>query len=124
MMTILLVDDSPANRQPMARLLRSEGYETLCVENGMAACEILNFTMPDLILLDLMMPVMDGLAFLKILRNSPQWADLPVIVLTAKVMGDEAVREVRQLGAKECFLKASFTLDQLFTSIRRHLVAA
>ena len=79
--------------------------------------------MPDLILLDLMMPVMDGLSFLRVLRQNPQWSDVPVIVVTAKPSEDEAHDEARLLGARECFVKAQFTLDQLFTSIRR-LVAA
>lgn len=121
MKTILVVDDSVANRQPMARLLRSQGYETLCVGNGMEAVETFHFTTPDLILLDLMMPVMDGLGLLKKMQHHPVWANLPVIVVTAKPSDDVALQHARQLGAKECFVKADFTLDQLFTSIRRHI---
>ena len=121
MSTILVVEDNPSNRQPMARLLRAEGYETLCVDNGQSALEALSFMTPDLVLLDLMMPVMDGLEFLKILRQNSMWAALPVIVCTAKPTGDPSVQQARSFGVKDFFQKMHFGPDQLFTSIHRNL---
>jgi CheY-like chemotaxis protein len=119
-LTILVVEDDASSRHPMARLLRCQGYETLCAENGEQALQMLSFMKPDFILLDLMMPLMDGLEFLRILRKSFQWSDLPVIVWTATVPEDPAIREARLLGVKDCFIKSVFTLEQLYTSIRRH----
>jgi len=118
--TILVIEDDATSRLLMARLLRFEGYETLSAGNGEQALEMLGFMKPALILLDLMMPVMDGLEFLKILRKNYQWANVPVIIWTATVMECPSLREVRLLGVKDCFQKSHCTLDQLYTSIRRH----
>ena len=118
---ILIVEDNLANRLPMARLLRTEGFETFCARNGQDALDALKFMQPDLILLDLMMPAMGGVEFLKILRGDPVRADLPVIVFTGLAAHDESIAAALRLGAKECFLKADFTFDRLLTAIRRHL---
>jgi CheY-like chemotaxis protein len=98
-------------------------HETLCVENGQGALEALRFMKPDLVLLDLMMPVMDGMEFLKILRQNARWAALPVIVCTAKPTGDPSVQQARRFGVKDFFRKLDFTLDQLVTSIHQNLPA-
>src|SRR4051794_20272513 len=98
--TILLVEDSPQCRQPLAKLLRHAGYETLCVQDGEGALEMLRVTQPALILLDLMMPVMCGVEFLKVLRQDPFRAETPVIVVTGVAPGDEAITQARSLGAK------------------------
>ena len=123
MLTILVVEDNACIRKPMARLLRFEGFETFCAGNGQEALDALDLVRPDLILLDLMMPVMGGVEFLTILRDNPLWANLPVIVMTARPPDDDSVRAARLLGAKEYFLTADFTLGQLCTSIRRNLAA-
>ena len=123
MSSILVVEDNLSSRQPMARLLRAEGYETFCVDNGQAALEVIGFMEPDLVLLDLMMPVMDGMEFLKILRQNVRWADLPVIVCTAKPPGDPCIQQARSYGVKDVFQKMNFSVDQLVTSIHRNLAA-
>src|SRR3954471_13349351 len=69
MTLILIADDHPIAREPLARLLRHEGYETACAANGLEALELLRERRPDLILLDMMMPKMGGLAFLRALRR-------------------------------------------------------
>jgi CheY-like chemotaxis protein len=69
------------------------------------------------------MPVMDGMEFLKILRQNVRWATLPVIVCTAKATGDATVQQARRFGVKDFFQKLDFTLDQLVTSIHQNLAA-
>jgi len=117
---ILVIEDDAASRHLIARLLRHQGYETLSAGNGEQALRMLSFMKPALILLDLMMPVMDGMEFLKILQKNYQWANVPVIVWTATVSESQSIRKVRHPGVKDCFIKSAFTLDQLYTSIRRH----
>jgi CheY-like chemotaxis protein len=78
---------------------------------------------PDLVLLDLMMPVMDGVEFLKILRQNARWATLPVIVCSAKRPGDPYIQQARSFGVKDFFQKMDFSVEQLFTSIHRSLPA-
>jgi CheY-like chemotaxis protein len=123
MSIILIVEDNVSIRQPMARLLRSEGYESICVENGRAALEAIGMLKPDLVLLDLIMPVMDGMEFLKILRQNARWAGLPVIVCSGASPGDPCFQQARHLGVKDFFHKMNFSTDQLFTSIHRNLAA-
>ena len=82
--TALLVDDDPAVRDRAAHALTASGWKALEADNGRVALQQLQSGNPDLILLDLMMPVMDGFEFLLELHANPDWRDIPVIVLTAK----------------------------------------
>lgn len=120
MLTILVVDDTEACRRLLARLLRAKGYETLCVSNGLEALEALKMATPALILLDLAMPELDGIGFLRAIRDRPEWAAVPVIV----VSGEEAnspLRRAEELGARDVFVKARFAPSQLLAAIQRHL---
>jgi len=71
MSLILIADDHPIAREPLARLLKYEGYETACAANGIEALDAVRARRPDLILLDLMMPKMNGLAFLRAMSRPP-----------------------------------------------------
>ena len=121
MLKILVVDDSECCRKPMARLMRSEGYEASCACNGLEALESLDAAEPALILLDLAMPVMDGVTFLTHLHDHPRWKSLPVIVVSGESSGP--TDKARELGAKEVFVKTKFSTDDLCASIRLYLHA-
>ena len=69
--TILIVDDHPVTREPLAKLLRYEGYQTVCAANGAEAMAALESGSPDLVLLDVVMPKVDGLSFLEAARHDP-----------------------------------------------------
>ena len=119
MPTILVVDDEPSARNAILRLLKHEGYEATAAENGRAALDVLGVTPPDLILLDLMMPELDGLEMLEILQKHPQWKALPVVVLTA--MSDtHTIRRAEQLGAREYLVKATFSLADMLGHVRKY----
>ena len=105
--------------QHMANIQSSVDRLTTAV-NGLDALAHLDSHQPDLILLDLMMPVMDGLSFLKELRNTDHWRDVPVIILTALANGP-LVTEARKLGVNGTLTKACFTPDQLLDTIE-HLI--
>ena len=81
---VLLVEDDTDTREIMARMLEKSGWQVLEAGNGREALDQLEKLRPGLILLDLMMPVMDGFDFLLEMRANPDWQDIPVIVLTAK----------------------------------------
>lgn len=123
MSLILVVDDHAATREPLAKLLRYEGYETAVAANGAEALEALRERKPDLVLLDLLMPKMDGLAFLDEASREPHGAEVPVIVVT----GGMSVAQVRRAGTMpgvvDVMSKARFTVDGLLTRIRAHLAA-
>jgi CheY-like chemotaxis protein len=81
--TILLIEDDTETREMMCRTLEKEGWTVKEAENGCIALEKLEIDQPDLILLDLMMPQMDGFAFVKQLQQNVFWSSIPVVVLTA-----------------------------------------
>jgi CheY-like chemotaxis protein/anti-sigma regulatory factor (Ser/Thr protein kinase) len=81
---VLVVDDDPETRDMLERSLAGHGWEVRLAENGRMALENMRERAPDAILLDLMMPEMDGFAFLEELRAHPGWKSIPVIVITSK----------------------------------------
>jgi CheY-like chemotaxis protein len=80
----MVVEDNSENREMICRQLTKAGWQVLEAENGLKALEVMQTEQPGVILLDLMMPEMDGFEFIQELRQHPQWRSLPVIVLTAK----------------------------------------
>ena len=81
--TVLIVDDDGDVRTGIADLLEDEGYTCLLAEQGLEALETLRLQLPSLILLDLVMPVMNGVEFLTRLRRDPRYRDIPTVVMTA-----------------------------------------
>ncbi|BAU10540.1 integral membrane sensor hybrid histidine kinase [Leptolyngbya sp. NIES-3755] len=82
--SVMVVEDNAENREMITRQLIKAGWHVLEAENGRKAIELLQNQQPAVILLDLMMPEMDGFEFIRELRQHPEWRSLPVIVLTAK----------------------------------------
>ncbi|MGC4119702.1 MAG: response regulator [Myxococcales bacterium] len=99
---ILVVDDDPDIRETMLFVLEDAGYEVVTAANGAEALECLRKNAARLILLDLMMPVMDGWQFRAAQRNDPLIGEIPVVVLTG--MG-RAAREATALKATACLEK-------------------
>ncbi len=123
MTRILIVDDMAVFREPIAAALRAKGYETACAENGRQALGMVKSRAPDLILLDVAMPVMNGLEYLKAVRDDASIPRPPIILLTAVAEKDYVV-QAAQLGVREYMLKASFSLDDLLERIARCLEEA
>ena len=81
---ILVVDDTPANIQTVAAILKGKGYQLSVATNGKQALDALTKIRPDLILLDVMMPELDGFETCQRIKSSEAWRDIPIIFLTAK----------------------------------------
>ncbi|MGO8695487.1 MAG: diguanylate cyclase [Rectinemataceae bacterium] len=90
--TILVVDDNASNLQVVGAVLEQEGFAAAFAFDGPAAIDYATKTPPDLILLDIMMPGMDGYEVLTVLKGNPRTRDIPVIFLTALVGGEETAR--------------------------------
>lgn len=116
-MKVLIVDDEPdVRRIAMLSLTRLGGMEVLEVKNGFECLESAAHATPDVILLDVMMPGMDGPSTLKELRSDPATAEIPVIFVTAKAQRTET-DSLRQLGAAGVVIKP-FDPLQLHNEIR------
>jgi CheY-like chemotaxis protein len=83
MKTILLVDDESNMRFLLRLILESEGYKVVGAEHGAAALETVRRSRPDLVLTDVMMPVMSGRELVERLRTDPETAEIPIVILTA-----------------------------------------
>lgn len=117
---ILLIDDDMGSRGLLARSLEEEGWRVREADNGRHAIDILTRHVPDLIFLDLLMPVMNGMEFLAAFRSSGKNANVPVIVLTSKDLTGEE-RQVLQGNAVAVITKQTFGLQQLLEEVRSHL---
>jgi CheY-like chemotaxis protein len=82
--SVLVVEDDPSSRRTLRQMLKKEGFEVAEAENGRVALEHVARSRPSVILLDLMMPEMDGFEFVADLHSREEWRDIPVVVLTAK----------------------------------------
>jgi len=115
---VLVVDDDPDVRTLLRRMLEREGYRVTEAEHGRAALARLAHDLPGVILLDLMMPEMDGFEFLGELRRHETAHAVPVVVVTAKELTEEDKRRLN--GSVERILqKGSMTRDALLAEVRR-----
>ncbi len=121
MPTILVVDDTALARESVARLLEYEGFRTIRACNGKEGWAMMYNDTPDLILLDLMMPEMDGITFLKMLRRHILWKDMPVIVLTGVADDDKLVSRAWELKVSDLVPKASFGFEDLLARVKQHV---
>jgi len=118
--TVLVVEDDVTTSEMMVKLLGKDGYSVTTAGNGRLALEKLAFEKPGLILLDLMMPEMDGYQFLAELRKREEWSSIPVVVVTAKSMAAE--ESLRLNGyVKGVLQKGSFEPRQLLAEVRRYM---
>jgi CheY-like chemotaxis protein len=117
MAKILVIDDQPNVRMLLALLLRQQGYDVVLAENGWEGLQLYRQEHPDVILLDLNMPELDGVTVLTQIRS----VDLkqPVIILTGD-SAQETERQVRALGVSEFILKGS-SLHLLWPTLKRLL---
>jgi two-component system, chemotaxis family, chemotaxis protein CheY len=106
---VLVVEDEPYLCDLIADVLEAEGHLPTKAANGLEALNHLTTDPPQLILLDLMMPVMDGWEFMTGLRSNPAWADIPVVLITAVY---DVARSQQETGAKAVITKP-FDIDQL-----------
>src|SRR4051794_24342382 len=95
---VLLVEDAPFLRYAFGRLLRLHGYEVLEANDGREALACIDKFRPDLVLTDLMIPVMDGVELIRERRSTPETADLPVVAITADATASSEAR-AREAGA-------------------------
>ena len=122
MARVLVVDDDPDVRQLVEMKLRLDGIETLTATNGQEALDVLATNDVDLVVLDLMMPVMDGIEACRRIREAEDMADLPVIMLTAKAQASD-IQTGFATGATDYVVKP-FSPRELLSRVRGTLARA
>ncbi|MDD5132690.1 MAG: response regulator [bacterium] len=118
---ILLVDDEVDIVTVIRMRLESSGYEVIVARDGKEALNTARSQHPDLIILDLMLPGMDGFHVARMLKYDTHYKDIPIIILTAKA-GDDARKTGEQVGA-DAYMNKPFEAEKLLSKIRELLAA-
>nr|WP_315393911.1 response regulator [uncultured Duganella sp.] len=115
MATILIIEDNPANMKLATLLLRNVNHAVLCAVDAEAGLMVARRELPDLILMDIQLPGMDGLAATAILKRDPLTAAIPVIALTAMAMKEDREKS-RQAGC-DAYIAKPLSYRQLYATI-------
>jgi DNA-binding response OmpR family regulator len=120
--TILIVDDDPSVAETFARMLKLEGFAVATAQSAEAGLELADNVLPHAIILDMRMPITNGLQFLRQVRNRPHLVEVPVAIVTGDYfMGEPIQQELKALGASIRF-KPLWLEDLL--ALARTLVSA
>ena len=117
--TILIVDDEPNIVVPLQFLMEQNGYSVIVAQSGEEALEAVSKYTPALVLLDIMLPGIDGFEVCEIMRLNPDWKDIKIIFLTAKGR-DVDIAKGMVLGADE-YITKPFSNKQIVQSVKRLL---
>ncbi len=114
--TILLVEDDVFVSDIYQTKISSEGYEVILAENGLEAIKKLEKSIPDLILLDIIMPYMDGMETLRKIKSEEKWKKIPIILLT-NLSDKEKIEETLGVGADDFLIKSHFTPSEVISKV-------
>lgn len=117
--SVLVVDDEPALRDLIGQMLELGGYAVMEADDGEEALDKIDADPPDAVILDVMMPLMDGITVCKSIRANPETANMPVIMLSGKTQ-KEAVAEGLAAGANQ-YLCKPVSYDELIDALKEAL---
>lgn len=120
MKKILFIEDEPTLQKAINKFLENEGYEAISAIDGKLGISMAKKILPDLILLDLILPKMNGFEVLKELRKDESTKNIPIIVLT-NLEGSADVEKAISLGAKDYLVKANYELSEIAEKISKTL---
>jgi CheY-like chemotaxis protein len=116
--SVLVVDDEADSRDVVSRFLMKAGHSVRAARNGREALIAVATTVPDVIVLDVRMPEMNGLEFLQVIRSYLRWQNLPVVMVTA-YPEDLPLERSHELDVKMIFVKPNYRLDDLLECVNR-----
>jgi len=119
MPTVLVVEDQAETRRPLAKLLRQEGYNVATAINAYEAMAAIRTACPDLVLMDVGIPPIDGLTCLMLHRQENPACEVPVILVTG-FSDDNTIARAQQLGVKAHLVKSQFSPEQLLELVRQY----
>ena len=120
MKCILFIEDEPSLQKTFGEILKQEGYEVVSALDGETGLRLVKEKKPDLILLDLILPEMNGFDVLKKIKEDPEIKEIPVIVLT-NLEGVADVDKAIELGATTYLVKAQYNLEEVVGKIKKML---
>ena len=118
---ILLVEDDPMIVRMYQRKLEQEGFKVSLAFNGEEGLAALKQDKPDIVLLDIMMPKMNGIEMLKAVKADPSLKDIPVVILTNLGDRPEDVQKAKDLGAEDYWVKANIPLKEIVERVKKIL---
>ena len=121
---VLVVEDDEATREGLQRILEGQGMAVELAKNGTQALQRLQSAPPGLILLDLMMPEMDGFQLMEACQSRAEWRKIPVVVVTAKDLTPEDLARLRRPQVQKILRKGNYSKDELVETVRRHALLA
>ncbi len=120
MKKILFIEDELSLQQTLGEILRQEGFKVIAALDGKEGLERLGEEKPDIILLDLVLPKLDGFDVLKQIKADPATKNIPVIVLT-NLEGTEDVDRALEFGATTYLVKANYEIDEVLDKVKQAL---
>lgn len=114
---ILVVEDEEILLTALSEELKQEGFEVVGAKDGQEGVEKVASEKPDLVLLDLVMPRLDGIGALKQMKENPETKDVPVVILT-NLSDYDKISDALSLGAMDYLVKANYRLEELVTKIK------
>lgn len=120
MSKILFIEDEEALQKSLTKALEMEGYNVFSAYDGQSGIDIAEKERPDLILLDLILPKIDGFEVLKIIKTSSSTKDIPVIILT-NLEQIQSVEKLIEYGPLNYLVKANYSLDEIIEKIKEAL---
>ncbi len=119
MSTILIIDDNLEYRTSLAEILGFENYRCMEAENGLAGLQIIRRTLPDLIICDVDMPIMNGIELLKTVKTDPIYSKIPFVMATGRV-DTPTIRTLLELGV-DTYLTKPVSISEILATIRMFL---
>jgi DNA-binding response OmpR family regulator len=117
---VLIVEDDEFISAVYLKKLTKEGFDALCVSNGEEALKVMRERRPDLVLLDLIMPIKDGFQTLEEMQKDGKLKDIRVVVLS-NLSHDEDVARTKALGALDYIVKANISLEDMVKKVREYI---
>ncbi|MBI4837249.1 MAG: response regulator [Candidatus Portnoybacteria bacterium] len=120
MAKIIFVEDEPTLQKTLCDVLLREGYDVKTAFDGVTGLKMIKQEKPDLVLLDLILPKIDGFSVLQKMRDDPETKDIPVMILT-NLEGSSDIERVLELGATTYLVKANYELREVVDKIKKTL---
>jgi len=117
---VLIVEDDKFLAKMLGRMLESHQYETILASNGKEGLVKASADQPNLILLDIMLPDIDGFDLLETIKNNEKTKKIPVIIIS-NLGQPEDIQQGRSLGAKDYLVKSDLSLDEVVKKVRKYL---